>query len=237
MKTFSVEEISKSDGKDGNPSLVVVESRVYDVSSSKRWTGGIHMRRHQAGSDLTLDLKAAPHGTEVLERVELVGQLVQPARNSSTGLRGSLEELLEKHPFFRRHPHPAIVHFPLGLLMIAPILQIAALVTRSSSTEWAAYLLLLIGSVSIVGSIATGYMTWVVNYEASDSKIIKSKRRMAWLALALAVVAFYTRTFVVNDPLQFNDTFVLLYTLNVIGLSASVGYTGFLGGKLTFPYE
>jgi len=76
MKTFSVEEISKSDGKDGNPSLVVVESRVYDVSSSKRWTGGIHMRRHQAGSDLTLDLKAAPHGTEVLERVELVGQLV-----------------------------------------------------------------------------------------------------------------------------------------------------------------
>lgn len=237
MKTFSVEEISKSDGKDGNPSLVVVESRVYDVSSSKRWTGGIHMRRHQAGSDLTLDLKAAPHGTEVLERVELVGQLIQPARNSSTGLRGSLEELLEKHPFFRRHPHPAIVHFPLGLLMIAPILQIAALVTRSSSTEWAAYLLLLIGSVSIVGSIATGYMTWVVNYEASDSKIIKSKRRMAWLALALAVVAFYTRTFVVNDPLQFNDTFVLLYTLNVIGLSASVGYTGFLGGKLTFPYE
>lgn len=237
MKTFSVEEISKSDGKDGNPSLVVVESRVYDVSSSKRWTGGIHMRRHQAGSDLTLDLKAAPHGTEVLERVELVGQLVQPARNSSTGLRGSLEELLEKHPFFRRHPHPAIVHFPLGLLMIAPILQIAALVTRSSSTEWAAYLLLLIGSVSIVGSIATGYMTWVVNYEASDSKIIKSKRRMAWLALALAVVAFYTRTFVVNDPLQFNDTFVLLYTLNVIGLSAAVGYTGFLGGKLTFPYE
>lgn len=237
MKTFTVEEISKSDGKDGNPSLVVVEGRVYDVSASKRWTGGIHMRRHQAGSDLTSDLKAAPHGTEVLERVGLVGQVVQPARESSAGLRGSLEGLLEKHPFFRRHPHPAIVHFPLGLLMVVPILQIAALLTRSSATEWAAYLLLVIGSVSIVGSIATGYLTWVVNYEASDSKIIKSKRLMAWLAFALAVVAFYTRTFVVNDPLQVTDPYVLLYTLNVLGLSAAVGYTGFLGGKLTFPYE
>ncbi len=237
MKIFTVEEISKSDGKQGNPSLVTVEGRVYDVSSSKRWVGGIHMRRHQAGSDLTSDLKAAPHGPEVLERVELVGQILQPSQQKSIGLKGYIEELFEKHPFFRRHPHPAMVHFPLGLLMVTPVLQIAALLTRSSATEWAACLTLLIGSVSIVGSIVTGYLTWIFNYEASDSKIIKSKRHMAWFALALAIVACYTRIFLIDDSLRFTDPYVLLYTLNLVALSSAVGYTGFLGGKLTFPYE
>ena len=237
MKTYTLEEISESDGKDGKPSLVAVDGQVYDVSSSKRWTGGMHMRRHQAGSDLTSDLKAAPHGPEVLERVELVGQIHRVSKEKITGFRGYVEELLERHPFFRRHPHPAMVHFPLGLLMITPLLQVASLLTHSSATEWAAYLTLLIGSVSILGSIVTGYLTWIVNYEASDSKVIKSKRHVAWFAFALALVACYTRTFVVQDPLRLADPFVLLYSLNVIALAAAVGYTGFLGGKLTFPYE
>lgn len=237
MKTFTLEELSESDGKDGKPSLVVVDGQVYDVSSSKRWAGGSHMRRHQAGSDLTSDLKAAPHGAEVLERVELVGQIHRVSKQKNTGFRGHVEELLDKHPFFRRHPHPAMVHFPLGLLMVTPLLQVASLLTQSPATEWAAYLTLLIGSVAILGSIVTGYLTWIVNYEASDSRIIKSKRHMAWLALAMAVAACYMRTFMVHDPLRLADPFVMLYSLNIIALAAAVGYTGFLGGKLTFPYE
>lgn len=237
MKTFTLDELSESDGKDGKPSLVVVDGQVYDVSSSKRWAGGSHMRRHQAGSDLTSDLKAAPHGPEVLERVELVGQIHRVSKQKNTGFRGHVEELLDKHPFFRRHPHPAMVHFPLGLLMVTPLLQVASLLTQSSATEWAAYLTLLIGSVAILGSIVTGYLTWIVNYEASDSRIIKSKRHMAWLALAMAVAACYMRTFMVHEPLRLADPFVMLYSLNIIALAAAVGYTGFLGGKLTFPYE
>ncbi len=237
MKTFSFEEISRSDGKDGKTSLIVVDGKVYDVSSSKRWIDGLHMRRHQAGADLSSDLKIAPHGPEVLERVGLVGEVLQRSKDKRTGIGGTLEDFFDEHPFFRRHPHPAMVHFPLGLLMVTPVLQIAALITRSEATEWAAYLTLLIGSLSIVGSILTGYLTWVFNYESADSAIIKSKRHLALFALALAVSACFIRTFMIYDPLAILDPYMLIYLVNVWALAGVVGYTGFLGGKLTFPYE
>ncbi len=237
MKTFSLEEISRSDGKEGRPSLVVVDGQVYDVSSSKRWVGGLHMKRHQAGSDLSADLRAAPHGPEMLERVALVGQSSVSVKEKSIGIKGIVEDVLDKHPFFRRHPHPAMVHFPLGLLMVTPLLEVAAILTRSSATEWAAYLTLGIGTISIFAAIVTGYFTWWINYEATDAGIIGIKRRLACVAFVFAISAFLTRTFLITDPLRMTDWLAIAYVLNIFVVAALVGYTGFLGGKLTFPYE
>lgn len=237
MKTYSMEEISRCDGKDGKPSLVVVGGKVYDVSASRRWAGGTHMKRHQAGADLSSDLRAAPHGPELLERLELVGTIDQVAKDPSTGIKGHIEKFLEKHPFFRRHPHPAMVHFPLGLLLVTPVLEIAAILTGSAATEWAAFLTLLIGAVSILGAIVTGYLTWWLNYDAADSAIIKSKRHCAWMALLLSVPACCLRYFLIPDPLNNSDPMVIVYVINVLAVAATVGITGYLGGKLTFPYE
>jgi len=72
MKEFELTEIEKCNGKDGNPVYIVHKSRVYDVTQSKLWKTGMHMRRHPSGSDLTEELTAAPHGPEVLERTAVV---------------------------------------------------------------------------------------------------------------------------------------------------------------------
>jgi len=55
------------------------DGKVYDVSASKMWKTGLHMKRHQSGADLTEEIKGAPHGTEVLERVPQVG-ILNPKR-------------------------------------------------------------------------------------------------------------------------------------------------------------
>ncbi|NOY44521.1 MAG: cytochrome B5 [Deltaproteobacteria bacterium] len=55
------------DGTDGRPAWVRVGDRVYDLTRSPRWAGGVHFRRHRAGEDLTRALEQAPHGTEKLE--------------------------------------------------------------------------------------------------------------------------------------------------------------------------
>ena len=34
--------------------------KVIDVTASKLWKGGLHMKRHRAGSDLSADIAAAP---------------------------------------------------------------------------------------------------------------------------------------------------------------------------------
>ena len=77
-----------ADGKDGRPAHVIFEDWVYDVTDSKMWKNGIHMKRHFAGADLSASLKNAPHGPEVLERVKDLGSVeAQKAESSSRLLK------------------------------------------------------------------------------------------------------------------------------------------------------
>jgi predicted heme/steroid binding protein len=69
------ENLSSFDGKDGARAIVAVGDKLYDVTSSRMWQDGVHVRQHQAGSDLTDALWGAPHGPDVLERVPLIGEL------------------------------------------------------------------------------------------------------------------------------------------------------------------
>ncbi len=69
------QELEKNNGRDGNPAYVAVSGVVYDVSSSPLWPGGNHEGAHQAGQDLTEELKSAPHVRAVIERFPVVGQL------------------------------------------------------------------------------------------------------------------------------------------------------------------
>jgi len=80
-------ELAKFDGRDGRPAYVAVNSTIYDVSSSELWTNGDHQGAHQAGADLTEELKGAPHVRMVVERFPVVGKLEEaiapPARTAS----------------------------------------------------------------------------------------------------------------------------------------------------------
>jgi predicted heme/steroid binding protein len=74
MRIFTKEELKKYDGSNG---LVYVAygGKVYDVSRSFLWKKGVHQVIHKAGCDLTEALKEAPHGTNMLERFPIVGEL------------------------------------------------------------------------------------------------------------------------------------------------------------------
>jgi predicted heme/steroid binding protein len=76
MKTFSLEELKKYDGSHGI-SYVAYRGKVYDVSRSFHWKKGVHQVRHQAGQDLTVALKDAPHLPNLLFRFPVVGKLVE----------------------------------------------------------------------------------------------------------------------------------------------------------------
>ncbi|MGB9616494.1 MAG: DUF2231 domain-containing protein [Desulfomonilaceae bacterium] len=237
MKRYTIEELQDHERGGGRPVLIAVRGKVYDVSASQRWTAGVHMKRHHAWADLTNDIKAAPHGLDVLDRFPLVGTVAATGQKEFTGFRGRCEVWLERHPFFRRHPHPAIVHFPIGLLMAAPLLAVLAYLFHSAATEWASFCCLVLGVAAIPMAIATGYATWWLNYEFAASALIFRKRSLAWFALFLGAALIFIRASLMWDP--FSHTFGqrLGYFLGLALLSVITAYIGYLGGKLTFPYE
>jgi predicted heme/steroid binding protein len=69
------DELASYDGRDGRPAYVAVSGTIYNVSASPLWQAGDHQGSHQAGGDLTEELKSAPHVRAVVERFPVVGRL------------------------------------------------------------------------------------------------------------------------------------------------------------------
>jgi predicted heme/steroid binding protein len=75
MKVFTKEDLLKYNGKNNMPAYIAFKGKVYDVSHSFLWRKGTHQVLHEAGKDLTRELEEAPHGSELLERVPIIGIL------------------------------------------------------------------------------------------------------------------------------------------------------------------
>ena len=79
LPVFTLEELSKYNGKDGMAAYVGYEGKVYDVSNIKAWKNGIHQGKYEAGQDYTDVLNnLAPHApTNLTDNAPIVGTLEQ----------------------------------------------------------------------------------------------------------------------------------------------------------------
>jgi predicted heme/steroid binding protein len=64
LPTFTREELATYNGQNGAPAYVAYNGRVYDISHSFVWAGGVHEMSHDAGDELTESFGRAPHGFE-----------------------------------------------------------------------------------------------------------------------------------------------------------------------------
>ena len=76
MKRFSIKELAQYHGRDGAPAYFAYNGMVYDASSSFLWQNGEHQVSHVAGEDLSNALNQAPHGEDLLQRLPIIGILV-----------------------------------------------------------------------------------------------------------------------------------------------------------------
>ena len=74
-RTFTAEELSTFDGKDGRRAYVACNGTVYDVTSVPNWKGG-HHHGNLAGHDITAALKRSMHQDSVLKDLPVVGKYV-----------------------------------------------------------------------------------------------------------------------------------------------------------------
>lgn len=82
-KEMGLEELKKYDGSEGK-ACVAYAGVIFDVTDSRLWKEGLHMRKHNAGEDLTMAFMEAPHGPDVLDRFEAVAKVTGEGRSSQT---------------------------------------------------------------------------------------------------------------------------------------------------------
>jgi predicted heme/steroid binding protein/uncharacterized membrane protein len=234
MKEFDSAELAQFNGENGKPIYIAHGGKVYDVSESKLWRKGVHMQRHRAGQDLSTDIQAAPHETDVLERYPQVGILKKDVVEQE--IPAALVWLLKKFPMLRRHPHPMTVHFPIVFAFSTTVFTLLYLITGIDSFDTTALHCLGGGILFTVVGISTGLYTWWLNYMAKMLKPVKIKIPLSISMLVVEVVLFIWRL-AVPDILDSLHGPAMLYLLLVLSLSVFVTIIGWNGASMTFPVE
>jgi len=230
MKEFTAEELASFNGKEGNAVYIAFEGRVYDVTKSRLWLKGLHMNRHPAGKDLSAEISAAPHGTEVLERYPQIGTIKKGPAEELKHLPLFLQNFLQRFPMARRHPHPMVVHFPIALLMASSLFVVLYLIFKNLSLEVTSFYLFILGAVSSPFAMATGLLTWWINYRLKLNYFVNRKIQLSILLLIFEVILILWRS---SNP----EISSPIYFIVMILLTPIVALLGYYGGQLTFPTE
>jgi predicted heme/steroid binding protein/uncharacterized membrane protein len=237
MQEFTPEELAHFDGKDGKPIYIAYRGKVYDVSQSKMWRGGQHMKRHPAGRDLTSDIQAAPHQEEVFERYPQVGTLAEAETPApERPMPKFITYFLDANPFFRRHPHPMTVHFPIVFLLSNPVFNMLYLITGVKSLETTAVHCLAAGILFTLVAIATGFITWWYNYMGRMMTPVAIKIPLSLLALMIGIVMVVWRLVDpgIMDNLQGANRIYMILSLALFPITSVIGW---FGATMTFPIE
>lgn len=225
MKEFDPKTLEEFDGQEGRPCYVAVQGKVYDISGSSLWENGKHMGQHTAGCEQTESLQNAPHEEEVFDKFQQVGIL-----------KTSPDSELKKRPawsafLLKQHPHPITVHFPQAILSLAPVFLILFYLTGNIHFERTCYYLGVMGFLTAIPAIITGFFHWIFKYGKSKKGIYIFKMTMSLLLFFCTAVVIYIHTVkgvLVPEPI--NISMVVLYLL-LIPLTVITGHTG---GKIAF---
>ena len=234
MKELTREELSSLNGKDGKPAYVAFQGKVYDITGSRLWPKGLHMNRHASGRDLTADFSAAPHGADVLERYPQMAVLKKEPPEELKHLPAFLQDFLQRFPMARRHPHPMLVHFPIAFLMGASLFALLHFLLGYRSFETAGFYLLILGGISSPFAMATGLLTWWINYRLKLTLFIKRKIQLSILLILFEWTLILWQWL---DPGVLVSGTNPIYFLMMLLLTPIVGLLGYYGGQMTFPAE
>jgi predicted heme/steroid binding protein/uncharacterized membrane protein len=235
VKEFTPEELSRFNGASGEPVYVAHQGRIFDLSASKLWKGGMHMKRHHAGGDLTTDIQAAPHTPEVLGRFPHVGILKQEPVVGRQ-IPALLSRILGSFPILRRHPHPMVVHFPIAFTFSSAAFMVLYLITGIRSFENTAWHCLGGGVIFTPVAMVTGWFTWWLNYLARPMRAVTIK---TWCSIGLFVlqVTVFAWKMLVPDILNSTTAASIVYGMMTISLVPLVTVIGWFGATMTFPVE
>jgi uncharacterized membrane protein len=190
------------------------------------------MNSHLAGNDLSAEIKAAPHGTEVFERVEIVGELYKTTIELEPSSQTQPPALVTA--FLSIHPHPVSVHFPIALCVTAVLFTIISISFNSDSLRTAAFYNLCCTALALPVAISTGLLSQRFNYCGRWNRFLRWKLVLSLVFSVLLAAALIIRLTLLNSE-NTDGLWYWIYNAIVIGLAPVIASIGYLGGRITFP--
>jgi len=121
------------------------------------WKNGVQTDSHRTGEDSIVDLTGTTYKLEGRNRLGSVKPLEH--EKDYIDAKANLRALYRKW-----HPHPLLVHFPIGSLFLGGILQLLFLISNRSSFENAAFYSIIFATIFELPAVASGIFSWWLNY-------------------------------------------------------------------------
>ena len=131
--------------------------------------------------------------------------------------------------------HPLVIHFPIAFLMGAALLYVAAWLLKRDSVAHSAFVVLVLGALSLVGAVASGlYAEQGVMLALSVREQLLQPHKIYMFSTAgvcsiLIVWAIIARPFPTKGRLLF--LFLLLVMIGVMTVGAD------FGGRMVYDYN
>ncbi len=258
------EQLKEFNGNDGKPAYIGYKGKVYDISKSDFWAGGTHMGRFKAGEDLTDSIDMSPHGEKNIFRFEVVDTLDDGTEkvadndtvipNAENMLSDMDKKMIAKRKWYRKnHPHPKLTHFPVGMFGFAFFVQVLACILGGVSGTFLAntsYIATVFGTIFLIPAIASGALSFYINYNGFTNSILKQKMIGSIILLITGVISIIIGNIELNSIgyfagnsnsiitvfLQYNPLKSIYSVFTVINL-AIVTFIASNGGKITWPQD
>ena len=224
---MTTEQLAQFDGKEGRKAYVAYKGAVYDVTESRMWKEGSHMKRHHAGSDLTQALEGAPHGEEVFSRMPKVDTL-------EVSVPKSAKEALRRW-YQRYHPHPMTVHFPIALHLFAGAMDLLFFFWPTERIEASVFYSFAAATVMGLPALGAGVFSWWINYDLAWKRpfAVKLIGALVTIIVGFAGIIFYLE----NPGIAWDmaSGTGIAYHGFVLGTVPVIVTVAYFGGKLTWP--
>ena len=131
--------------------------------------------------------------------------------------------------------HPLIIHFPIAFLMGAALLYVAAWLVKSERFAHSAFVVLVLGALSLAVAVATGlYAEQGVMVSLSVREHLLQPHKTAMLA-TLAICMILTLWAIMARPFPKKGRLLFLFLLLVMIGAMTVGAD--FGGRMVYDYN
>ena len=128
--------------------------------------------------------------------------------------------------------HPAIVHFPIALLLIAAFFAVISLFTKREFFKQIAFWNLLLGVTGAIAAVLSGLNEEqnLVHNDEIHQVLVKHK----FTGLCILILSFALLTWIWVRKNKFGKKEYVLWVLFLTLGTGMIFYQGFLGGKMVF---